>query len=594
MDATAENVVDRNAAKEKIRSQAEQAPSLYKAPEGFVYKHTGVYRLEKDEEDKWRESFRICARLRIEALTRSEEGQQWGRWLAFEDADEVTHDFAMPMAMLAGDGVELCRELLSQGLLIEPGSKVRAALISYITNAEPTQRLRCVSQTGWNQGCFILGSEVLGKGSADERIVFQSEHDIARERLAFSASGTLEDWQSNISRFCIGNTLLIFAVSAAFAGPLLSLLDEAGGGLHFVGPSSIGKTILLRVHTSVYGPFHHFARTWNSTINGIEAIAAARNDVSLVLDELGEANPKSVGETAYMLANGCGRTRANRQGGARAQQTWRLLFVSSGEIDLGTHMSTANKTVRAGQEIRLLDIAADTGQHGIFEELHDFTKGNELAVTLERHTQQYYGTAGPAFIRELLNDLEQTKPYIRAMITEWEQDLPSSADGQVYRAARRFALISAAGELATRNGITGWPEGAATTAAQRLFETWVERRGGLHSQESAVIQHQVRLFIEQHSGSRFTSLHDENPRPVINRAGYIRTDAEGNNEYVVLREVFRSEVLKGLAVDTAIKSLAAARWLVTNDGKNTVPVRLPLETGSKQTRCYVLTARIWE
>jgi putative DNA primase/helicase len=593
METATENVIEMNVAKEKIRAQVERTPPRYKAPKGFIYKSTGVYRMEEDEDGGQRE-VKICSSLRIEALTRDETSQAWGRWLALEDADGVTHHFAMPMAMLAGDGVELRRELLSQGLLIEPGNKVRAALISYITNAEPTERLRCVSKTGWNQGYFILGNTVIDDSPVDEQIVFQSEYESARENLAFSVSGSLDDWRNRVSQLAIGNRLLIFAISAAFAGAVLHLIDESGGGIHFSGPSSIGKTNLLRTHTSVYGPFQHFARTWNSTINGIEAIAAARNDVTLVLDELGEANPKSVGETAYMLANGCGRTRANRQGGVRSQQTWRLLFISSGEIDLGAHMGTVNKSVKAGQEIRLLDIAADTGQHGIFEKLHGFPTGNALAVELERRTKQYYGTAGPAFIRELVNNPENVKQYIRRSITEWEQSVPRDADGQVCRAARRFALIGAAGELATSNGITGWPEGAATTAAQCLFETWVERRGGLHSQESATFQRQVRLFIEQHSSSHFTPLHDENPRPVINRAGYTRTDAEGNTEYVVLREVFRSEVLKGLAVDTAIKSLAAAGWLVTNNGKNTVPVRLPLETGSKQTRCYILTARIWE
>lgn len=594
METATDNVVEINIAnaKEKIRSQAEQTPSIYKAPKGFVYKSTGVYLIEEDQ-DGHSHLLKICSPLRIESLTRDETGQAWGRWLAFEDADGMTHFFAMPMSMLASDGVELRRELLHQGLLIEPGSKVRAALLSYITNAMPTERLRCVSRTGWNQGCFILGNTIIGEGPEDERIVFQSEHETGRESLAFSVSGTLDDWKNHVSQFAIGNSLLTFAISAAFAGPVLSLVDESGGGLHFVGPSSIGKTILLRVHTSVYGSFNHFARTWNSTINGIEAIAAARNDLSLVLDELGEANPKSVGETAYMLANGCGRTRANRQGGTRTQQTWRLLFVSSGEIDLGTHMSTANKLVRAGQEIRLLDIAADTGQHGIFEELHGRTTGNELAVTLERHTQQYYGTAGSAFIRTLLDDLGKVKRYVRDSITQWEQRLPPNADGQVCRALRRFALIGAAGELATANEITRWPEGAAIEAAQRLFEIWVERRGGLHSQESAVIQRQVRLFIEQHGSSRFSSLHDENPRQVINRAGYIRSK-DNCTEYVVLREVFRSEVLKGLAVEAAIKSLIAAGWLETNGNKSTVPVRLPLDTGSKQTRCYILTARIWE
>ena len=46
------------------------------------------------------------------------------------------------------------------------------------------------------------------------------------------------------------------------------------------------------------------------------------------------------------------------------------------------------------------------------------------------------------------------------------KSLPVSASGQAHRAALRFGLAAAAGELATALGITGWPDGTATTAAR--------------------------------------------------------------------------------------------------------------------------------
>jgi uncharacterized protein (DUF927 family) len=46
---------------------------------------------------------------------------------------------------------------------------------------------------------------------------------------------------------------LIFAVSAALAGPLLFLCDEQPGGFHFVGSSSTGKTTALQLAGSVLG-----------------------------------------------------------------------------------------------------------------------------------------------------------------------------------------------------------------------------------------------------------------------------------------------------------------------------------------------------
>ena len=45
-------------------------------------------------------------------------------------------------------------------------------------------------------------------------------------------------------------------------------------------------------------------------------------------------DPKQAGEAAYMLANGKGKARASRTGDARAPASWRLLFLSSGEIGI--------------------------------------------------------------------------------------------------------------------------------------------------------------------------------------------------------------------------------------------------------------------
>ena len=51
------------------------------------------------------------------------------------------------------------------------------------------------------------------------------------------------------------------------------------------------------------------------------------------------------------------------------------------------------------------------------------------------------------------------------------------ATGEVKRAADRFAVIAAAGELASEWGITGWGAGEATVAAKRCFLDWLNRRG---------------------------------------------------------------------------------------------------------------------
>jgi uncharacterized protein (DUF927 family) len=55
-------------------------------------------------------------------------------------------------------------------------------------------------------------------------------------------------------------------------------------------------------------------RSWRSTDNALESIAAAHSDGLLVLDEIGMCDPRIICETVYMLGNGSGKARANDRG----------------------------------------------------------------------------------------------------------------------------------------------------------------------------------------------------------------------------------------------------------------------------------------
>jgi uncharacterized protein (DUF927 family) len=141
------------------------------------------------------------------------------------------------------------------------------------------------------------------------------------------------------------------------------------------------------------------------------------------------------------------------------------------------------------------------------------------------------------------------------------------AGGQVRRAAGRFALVAAAGELAAACGILPWQPGEAERAAAACFRAWrAARPGGDGAAEDAAAVAAVRAFIGAHGESRFQTLGEHNDpeaRNIINRAGWKKRDGEGWR-FLILPETWRREVVAGMDPEAAARALHRAGFLVSS------------------------------
>lgn len=555
-------------------------------PHRFSILKDGVYFTPDGTEEKPGIPVRICSILRVTAKSRNRSSEDWGRVVHFIDGDECQHTWAIPMEMLAGDGVEVRRELARLGLEMAAGTTARNRLLEYLIHCKPQARARCVQQTGWYDNVFVMPDRSIGQGK--EVVLYQSESKTACQYLQL---GTLEQWRDNVAQLCIGNSRLIFALSASFAGMILHHAGQESGGLHFVGSSSTGKSTAQLVAASVYGS-PSFKQSWRATGNALEGTCALHNDAALILDEMAEVDPKEVGSIVYMIGNGTGKGRAGRSGDARARKTWRLMIVSSGEIGLAQHMSDGGKTVKAGQEVRMIDIAADAGAgHGIFENLHGYDGGAKLSDAIKEATSTYFGTPAVAFLEYVVHHLQDFPAELKLAMTRFVAgNLPKDAGGQASRVCSKFAIIAIAGEYATSAGITGWPEGLAAKAAEFCFKSWLNNRGGGDNLERAAILSKVRSFFESHAEARFTDVDHATERVTINRAGFRKNNTDGQ-QYFVLREVYTREICAGFNQLTVTKTLVDEGWLeCDSEGKSSIQKRLP-DIGV--TRCYVFTSKIW-
>ncbi len=530
----------------------------------------------------------ICSRLSVEAYTRSSKSDSWGRLLLWKDPDGAEHKWACPAELLEADGAELRRELAHRGLRIAPSRKARELLLAYLKVWSVEHRARCVEKLGWFGSVYVTAIESIGATEV-EQVVFQSDSTL---QSASACSGSLESWKNTVARWARGNSRVLFSLSCAAAGPLLSISGGEPGGFHMRGPSSCGKTTLLHAAASFSGPPSGVVRSWRATANGLEGVAALHNDGTLLLDELSQISPDDAAAASYMLANGQAKQRASRTGAARRSLNWQLLFLSSGEESLSALMGRIRKRPNPGAEIRMLDIPAESSAgFGVFEKLHEFNSGGSLSLSMKEATAVNHGMPGRTWLKWVVENrsalAEQLPKNIHEFCLEY---IPANASGQVERSARRFALVAAAGELLTGIGITGWAEGEAENAAVCCFEDWLKDFGGGQRETENVLR-QVKLFLEQHGDSRFEPMENiDNRRTVNNRAGFWRTVTEGK-EFLVFPEVFKEEVCAGIDHKHAAKVLKDAGWLKSFSNRLTCCVRLP---GMPVTRVYQFCSKVWE
>ncbi|NBQ68915.1 MAG: DUF927 domain-containing protein [Nitrosomonadaceae bacterium] len=477
----------------------QEEPQAEAVQRGFELFDDGLYFLEPTKDGRLRRR-KVCARLEVLALARDTESREWGTLVRFADPDSKVKQLVIPARSFNGDGLEASGRLLSEGLTIAP--KSRQLVIEYLQTQNPEKRARITNRTGWHgigdDLVFVLPDGSIGQ-SSDEWLFSDSKPDSS----LFRQRGTLKQWREHVAALCVGNSRLTFAVSIAFAAPLLHLVEMESGGFHFRGSSSSGKTSALTVAGSVCGSPEYLQR-WRSTDNGLESTALSHCDAILTLDELKMIDARIAGESAYMLANGAAKVRANVSGGARSTAKWRLLFLSAGELSLAQHVAESGKKTPAGAELRMADIPADAGQGmGCFENLHGFENGHEFAKALGVVVNKYYGTAFPSFIEQALKNRESLRDSLADARLRFEKaTLTNAASGQAQRVAARFALAGAAGELATDWGITGWQPGASMQSAITCFKAWLQAFGGEGNKEDRAMIEQVRHFLELHGESR--------------------------------------------------------------------------------------------
>ena len=452
---------------------------------------------------------------------------------------------ALPQAEIA-DG-KCWGRLGFYGLSIESNPTKRRKLADYLQKEGSQTAFTITDRAGWHEDSYIMPSgETITAADKDPAIIYNGDTSQAK---AYQPNGELTDWQQNIARYAVGNSRLCLALGASFAAPLLSLLNEESGGFHLMGDSSDGKTTAAKVALSVWGKPSGSLLSWSGTKIGFSNTAAARNDGLLVLDEIGQASPHVIGDTVYSVMNGINKVQGAKQGGNRALTRWKVMMFSTGEKTPDSILKHNKGDWNAGQAARLPSIRA-AAQYGIYDTLHGFEDGALLSEHIAQSAEKYHGVAGRLFIRQLLDDLEQTKQQATERIAAFIATIPELS-GQARRVAKRFAIAAAALELAAP--VTGLPVGVGMAGVKQCFDEWLEANGAGKLEDRRIIE-QAEDFIAQHAlGTRFMEWSDKSTNK--DHAGYRKQEGE-KLELWVIRRVFADEIAQSFDESKVCRVLA--------------------------------------
>lgn len=473
------------------------------------------------------------------------------------------------------------------------------------------------TKLGWASNgakAFVLPKKIIGTPDVEIQCNFR---DLDGDMLAkYRAKGTLAKWQKSVARLCEGNSRLMFAVSLAFTGPILRFVNGSkAGGFQIYGAAESGKTTAAKVAGSVWGCHRSegkrdkgFAESWHATKNKIEVIALAHHEIILILDETKSAGEQGRTRTNIILdvlMRLSEQTERDRLTNTNSSRGWRLYFLSTSNLSMTQLAREAGVSVDEAEIGRLTDIPLPANGHGLFEALHGFPDGESFSKELQTRITRYFGTAGRAFVRSIVNDKPKVvKNFIRARRLRYHHALKNRTAkyglSPLKRPSDRFATTYAAGCLAIRYGIVEWDRKALVNAILSCQLDQLQRVEPSHDPVDLVLEARHRLIeYLRDNHKKFRRLKEGKllrfGRDKIDDFLGFRTKFKGARRYYLTDAQLSAAVGRGGGV-LKLKHQLAEEQLLERDSQGRFVVQRVLFQGSDRkhlpTRVYSIKAGI--
>jgi len=496
------------------------------------------------------------------SIMRTIDGNGWSLEVCYRDADGKLHIATFSLSEVLGGKASMVARLADTGLQILP-DKV-SELIDFLQACRPEQRVIVTTQAGWlghDHQVFVTPNAIIGD-TGNEKVVLRQEVN-SPTRNSVHGAGTLGGWQE-IALLARKYPLALFVLLAAFTGPLLKLLRLDGGGFHFFGASSRGKTTLLQIAASVWGKgsdptrdSRSFVQRWLLTVNALEALASCHSDTLICLDELGSFSSGDLGQIVYMVAGGSGKAVMNSHRQLKQTRSWSGNILSSGEKTIAEAILEGGKGLKAGHLVRIIDIPAGDSFSG--------GEGEDSAVVVNSFKElcaSVFGTAGPTYVEKLIATIEENPDYVDEIRGEFDATVraltPGNASPEQGRAIRKFAAVEIAGKLAVRFGVLPFKSEEIRWAVTTVRDMYLSYSSSVPDSHRGMIQ--LREFLVRNHAS-LPAVSDPKAK-----GGGVKGFRSGNGQYLFTEEQLGAASGVGASgVQELAKNLKAKGFLATNE-----------------------------
>jgi len=546
------------------------------------------------EDGVFYEDNKICDYLNIVGLIKTQAEKTWKLRLEFKDmaGEKCITDINSNKVRKIED---LINDLTLKGLCpVIESSKFKKYVYQSVENRETINRYIEVNQTGWIGEDFVCPSFCFSKNI---NYIYEDKNNSGYEQR-----GSFEEWQTNVSELCKGNSALIFGISEAFAAPLLKFFPSINSMIfNFVGKSSTGKTTVARLSSSVWGNYKNYIQQWRMTCNAQEIVASLHNYTLWVLDELSQAKNEEVQSYVYTIGNENGKARMTASVSLREPIQWRTFGLSTAEIGISEIIERLGKRVPEGISARLVDIYYPMDEEkGIFEDLHGFKTSKEFAEVIVERVSNYYGTAAEEYIKRLQ---EMPEERIKEIFAESLASLRKGCDisdedmsnGLLSRVLNAFALINAAGRIVSNDelGIVNLGTVEVDNAIQRILNICLPNLRKLKDKKEEIKQEITEWF--KRNESYFIPTHQKSERHLTMDFKDVKTQVfgykiENENLYYLLPKNF-----KDFCRDIGVRIKEVKQILINSgvfeeytemDGKNSRKrIDAPIWINGSRVRC---------